>query len=145
VAYEKLRGKYDRYKRKNIVEASTSDSSIVHPQVDELTKLVKSLSVEMEKLKLEGKQTPRNTQNALITEVASEDQIILYIILPRDLRNRDMDDQKVQTPLQNNLVVDEEGEDEETDLEIHCLGDTSSSPHLTHSTYEESLMDNQIN
>jgi len=41
VASDKLRGKYDRDKRKNRVEASTSDSSVVHPQVDELTKLVK--------------------------------------------------------------------------------------------------------
>jgi len=52
---------------------------------------------------------------------------------------------KVQAPLQNNLVVDEKGDDEEIDLEIHCLGDTSSSPHLTQSSYEETLMDNQIN
>jgi hypothetical protein len=55
VASDKLRGKSDKDKRKNRVEASTFDSSIVHPQVDELTKLVKSLSVDMEKLKLEGK------------------------------------------------------------------------------------------
>jgi hypothetical protein len=31
------------------------------------------------------------------------------------------------------------------DPEIHCLGDTSSSPHLTQSAYEESLMDSQLN
>jgi hypothetical protein len=43
------------------------------------------------------------------------------------------------------LVVDEEGEEEETDPKIHCLGDTSSSPHLTQSAYEESLMDSQLN
>jgi hypothetical protein len=144
VASEKLRGKYDRDKRKNRFEASTSDSSIVHPQVDELTKLVKSLSAEMKKLKLEGKQTYRNTQNVdnrgnfRIPNNSPQ-------ILPRDLRNRDRDDKKVQAPLQNNLVVDEEGQDEETDPEIHCLGDTSSSPHLNQSAYEESLMDNQIN
>jgi hypothetical protein len=33
-----------------------SDASTTNPQVDELTKLVKSLSAEMEKLKLEGRQ-----------------------------------------------------------------------------------------
>jgi hypothetical protein len=144
VASDKLRGKYDRDKRKNRVEASTSDSSIAHPQVDELTKLVKSLFAEMEKLKLEGKHTYRNIQN--------DDNIGKFRrpnnppqILPRDPRNRDSDDQKVQAPLQNNPVVDEEGEDEETDPEIHFLSDTSSSPDLTQSTYEESLMDNQIN
>jgi hypothetical protein len=30
-------------------------------------------------------------------------------------------------------------------LEIHCFGDTPTFPHLTQSTYEESLMDNQLN
>jgi hypothetical protein len=143
LAADKLRGKSDRDRRKGRVEASTSDSPAVHPQVDELTKLVKSLSVEMEKLKLEGKQNYRNTHNAdnkgNFRRPNNAPQV-----LQRDQRNRDMDDKKVQAPLQNNLVVDEE-EDEETDPTIHCLGDTSSSPHLTQSAYEESLMDNQLN
>jgi hypothetical protein len=43
------------------------------------------------------------------------------------------------------MVDDEVGEDEETDPEIHCVGDTSPSPHLTQSAYEESLMDSQLN
>jgi hypothetical protein len=42
-------------------------------------------------------------------------------------------------------VVDEEEEEVEADHEIHCLGDTSPSPHLTQSSYEQSLMDIQIN
>jgi len=66
-------------------------------------------------------------------------------VLQRDPRNRDRDDQKVQAPLQNNLVSNEEGEDEETDPKIHCLGESSSSPHVTQSLYEESLMDSQLN
>jgi hypothetical protein len=55
VASDKLKGKSDRDRRKNKVEASTSDSSVVHSQVDEMTKLVKSLSTEIEKLKSEGR------------------------------------------------------------------------------------------
>jgi hypothetical protein len=43
------------------------------------------------------------------------------------------------------LIDDEEGENEEADQEIHCLGDTSTSPHLTQSAYEESLMNNHLN
>jgi hypothetical protein len=39
----------------------------------------------------------------------------------------------------------EEGEEEEDDPQIHYLGDTCSSPHLTQSAYEESLMDIQLN
>jgi hypothetical protein len=50
IASDKLSGKYDRDRRKNRAEASTSDSPIVHSWVDELTKLVKSLSNEIEKL-----------------------------------------------------------------------------------------------
>jgi hypothetical protein len=38
---------------------------------------------------------------------------------------------KIQTPLQNNLVTNEEGEEEEVDPEIHFLGYTSSFPYLT--------------
>jgi ABC-type phosphate transport system ATPase subunit len=63
VASDKLRGKSDRDRIKKKVEASTSDSFVVHSQVDELTKLVKSLSTEIEKLKLEGRQPYRNAQN----------------------------------------------------------------------------------
>jgi hypothetical protein len=48
---EKRRSKYDREKRKGRDEGSTFDSSISYPQVDELSKLVKSLSAKMEKLK----------------------------------------------------------------------------------------------
>jgi hypothetical protein len=107
--------------------------------VDELTKLVKSLSVEMEKLKLEGRQNNRNTQD-FGNRNNFRRQNNAPQILQRDQRNRD--DQKVQTPLQNNMVDDEEGENEEFDQEIHCLGDTSTSPHLTQSAYEESLMKN---
>jgi hypothetical protein len=47
--------------------------------------------------------------------------------------------------LQNNLVVDEEEEEVEADPDIHCLGDTSPSPHLTQSSYEKYLMDIPIN
>jgi hypothetical protein len=186
VACDKLRGKSDRDRRKSITEASNYDSHTVHPQVEELTKFVKSLSIEIEKLKLEGKQTYRNTQNTdnkgNFRRPNNAPQI-----LPRDPRNRERNDQRVQAPLQklklegkqtyrntqntdnkgnfrrpNNApqilprdprnrerndqrVVDEEGEEVEVDHEIHCLGDTSPSPHLTQSTYEQSLMDIQIN
>jgi hypothetical protein len=66
LAADKLRGKSDRDRRKKRVEASTSDSSGVNPQVDELTKLVKSLSAEMEKMKLEGRQKIIETHKILV-------------------------------------------------------------------------------
>jgi hypothetical protein len=61
-------------------------------------------------------------------------------------RGRDREDQKIQAPFQNNFVAEgEEGETDQLDPEIHCLGDTPPFPHLTQSEYEESLMDSQLN
>ena len=86
IASDKLRGKRDR--RKNNAEASTSDSHVVHSQVYELTKLVKSLSTEIEKLKSEGRQPYRNAQNTEnrgnFRRPNNSPQI-----LPRDPRNRE--------------------------------------------------------
>jgi hypothetical protein len=53
VSSDKIRWKSDRDRRKNRVEASTFYSVVVHSQVDELTKLEKSLFTEIEKLKSE--------------------------------------------------------------------------------------------
>jgi hypothetical protein len=104
LAVDKLRGKCDRDKRKQKEEASTSDASATNPQVDELTKLVKSLSAKMEKLKLEGRQENMNTQD-FGNQNNFRRQNNAPQILQRDQRN--IDDQKVQTPLQKNLVDDE--------------------------------------
>jgi hypothetical protein len=46
-AVDKLRRKADRDKRRGRSKVSTFGSSAIHPQVDELTKLVKSMSAEM--------------------------------------------------------------------------------------------------
>jgi hypothetical protein len=51
LAVDRLRSKYDRDRGKGRYEASTSGSSASHPQVDELTKMVKSLFADMEKMK----------------------------------------------------------------------------------------------
>jgi hypothetical protein len=64
LAVDKLRRKDDKDRGKGRSEDSTSGSSSSHPQVDKLTKMVKSLSAEMEKMKEEGKHTYRNLQNA---------------------------------------------------------------------------------
>jgi hypothetical protein len=140
---DELRSKADRDKRRGRSETSTS-SSVAHPQDDELIKLVKSLSVDMEKLKLEARQTYRSTQNVDNRGTFMRPNNAPHI-LPRDQRGEDRDDQRIKSPLQNNLVTDEEEEEEEVDPKIHCLGDTSSFPHLTQSAFEESLMDSQLN
>jgi hypothetical protein len=141
MAVNELRSKANRDRKNGRSETLTS-SSTAHPQNDELVRLVKSLVADMEKIKLETRQAYRNTQNVdnkgTFRRPNSAPQI-----LPRDQRGWDRDDQRIQAPLQNNLVTDEE--EEEVDPEIHCLGDTSSFPHLTQSAYEESLIDSQIN
>jgi hypothetical protein len=78
LAFENIRSKVDRDRRKGRAKASTSSSSASHPQVDELTKLVKSLSAKMEKLKFEGKQGYRNAQNLTIGVILG-DQIMPLI------------------------------------------------------------------
>jgi len=83
----------------------------------------------MEKISLEVKKNYNNPKNV--------DKRVNYRrpnntphIIQRHQRNRDRDHLKIHTPLQNNLVVDEEEGDEYLDPKIHCLGDTSSFPHL---------------
>jgi hypothetical protein len=55
LAVDKLRSKSDRDKGIGKFEASTSESSVAHPLEDEMARLVKSLSAEVERLKLEEK------------------------------------------------------------------------------------------
>jgi hypothetical protein len=142
LAVDRLRSKANRDRGRGISEASTSGSFASHSQVDELTKIVKSLSTEMEKIKFEGNQGYKNVPNtnsrANFRRLNNNAPQIIQI-------DRDKNDQKIQTPLKNNLVIDEEMEEEELDPEIHCIGDTSPFPHLTQSAYEESLMISQIN
>jgi hypothetical protein len=147
LAVDQLRNKTDRDRGRGRFEASTSSSSAPLPQMDEVTKLLKSLSARMERLELEGKQTYKNPQNIDNRGNFRRPNNNAPQIMPREQRDRDINDQKIQTPLPKNLAIEEEREEEELehDPEIHCVGDTSPFPHLTQSAYEESLMNSQIN
>jgi hypothetical protein len=57
---DKIRSKADRDRKKGRTEASTYRSCLSPPQMDEVTKLLISLSARMERLKLEGKKNYRN-------------------------------------------------------------------------------------
>jgi len=94
---------------------------------------------------MEGKQTYINPQNIDNRGNFRRPNNNAPRIMPREQRNKYRDDQRIHIPLQNNLVTDEEREEEDLDPEIHCIEDTSPFPHLTQSTYEESLMNSQIN
>jgi hypothetical protein len=141
---DRLRNKVDKDIPRRRVEASTSSSFSLPPQMDEVTKVLKFLSARMERLELEGKPMYRNPQNTDNRGFMRPNNNAPQI-MPREQRRKDRDDQRIQAPLQNNLVDDEEGEEEELDHEIHCIEDTSPFPHLTQSAYEESLMNSQIN
>jgi hypothetical protein len=95
---DKIRSKDDGDRRKGRSESSTSGSSATHPQVDELNKLVKSLSTEVERLKLERKQNYRNPPNdenrGNFRRPNNTPQIF-----QSSQRNRDRDDQRIQSPL----------------------------------------------
>jgi hypothetical protein len=95
LAVDRLRSKSDRDRGREISEVSTSGSSTSHPQVDELTKMVKSLSAEMEKMKTEGKQTHINPQNTDNRGNFRRSNNNVPQILPREPRSRDRDDQKI--------------------------------------------------
>jgi hypothetical protein len=145
LAADRLRSKTDVDRRKGRSEASTSGPSVPHPQVDELTRMVKSLSTEMERMKVEGRQAYKGPPNAEKGGGFRRPNNINSPTMQRE-KGRDREDQKIQAPFQNNFVAEgEEGETDEPYLEIHCFGDTPPFPHLTQSAYKESLMDSQLN
>jgi hypothetical protein len=113
--------------------------------VDELTKMVKSLSAKMEKMKFEGKQGYKNVPNTDNKGNLKRKNNHAPQIMLREQKDKDGNDQKIKNPLQNNLLIDEEREEEEHDPKIHFIGDTSPFTHLTQYAYEESLMNSQIN
>jgi hypothetical protein len=145
LAADRLRNKADADRRKGKSEASTSGTLVPHPQVDELTRMVKSLSAEMERMRVEGRQAYKGPQNAEKGGGFRRPNNFAPPNVQKE-RGRDREDQRIQAPFQNNFVAeDEEGETDKLEPEIHCFGDTPPFPHLTQSAYEESLMDSQLN
>jgi hypothetical protein len=61
---DRMRNKANADRRKGKSKASTSGTLVPHPQVDELTRMVKSLSAEMERMRVEGRQTYKGPHNA---------------------------------------------------------------------------------
>jgi hypothetical protein len=140
-----IRNKADRNIPRGRSQDMTSGPFTSPPQMDEVTKLLKSLSTRMERLEVEGNPTYINPQNVDNRGNFRRPNNNSPKIMTREQRDRDRNDQKIQTPLKNNLVINEETKEEDLDPEIYCLGDTSPFPHLTQSAYEESLMNSQIN
>jgi hypothetical protein len=90
----RLRNKADADSRKGRSEASTSGPSVPHPQVDELTKMVKSLSVEMERMKVEGRQAYKGPHNVENRGGFRRPNNVASPTIQRE-RGRDREDQKI--------------------------------------------------
>jgi hypothetical protein len=116
---DRLKSKADRDIPRGRVEASSSYSYPLPPQMDEVTKVLKSLSARMERWELEGKPVYRNPYNTDNKGFRRPCNNVPQVSL-REKRSRDRYDQRIQTPLQRNMVPHEEGEEiKELDPKIH--------------------------
>jgi hypothetical protein len=107
---DRIRNKADRDISRKRPEASPSNSSPLPFQVDEVTKVLKFLSARMERWELEGKPMYRNPKN-IDNRGFRRPRNNVPQDFPREQRRKDIEDQRIQTPLQNNLVAHEEGEE----------------------------------
>jgi hypothetical protein len=112
--------------------------------MDEMTKMLKTLTSEMARLKMEQKQPNRPAQEG---GYRNPNQFRrpnnIPQILPRERKNQD--DQKVLPPLQNNAVDEEEDNDgTKEDSAVHLTDSESVPLHVTQQEYEDTLIANQF-
>jgi hypothetical protein len=144
LAADKLKSRGDRDRKKKKEELPSSSNTTSDSKMDEMDKMLKTLTSEMERLKMEQKQPSRPTQEG---GYRNQNQFRrpnnAPQILPRERKNQE--DQKVLPPFQNNAVDEEEDEDDtEDDPAVH-LNDSESSPmHVTQHDYEDALILNQF-
>jgi ribonuclease HI len=139
-----LKSRGDRDKKKQREELPSSSHTTSDSKMDEMAKMLKTLTSEMARLKMETKQPSRPTQEG---GYKNPNQFRrpnnVPQIFPRERRNQE--DQKVLPPFQNNAVEEvEEIDDTEEDSTVH-LNDTELPPtHLTQQDYEDALILNQF-
>jgi hypothetical protein len=144
LAADKLKSRSDRDRKKKKEELPSSSNTTSDSKMDEMAKMLKTLTSEMARLKMEQKQPSRPAQEG---GYRNQNQFRrpnnAPQILPRERKNQD--DQKVLPPFQNNAVDEEEDEDDtEDDPAVH-LNDSESSPmHVTQQDYEDALISNQF-
>jgi hypothetical protein len=111
LAADKLKSRSDRDRKKQKEELPSSSNSASDTKIDEVAKMLKTLTSEMERLKMEQKQPNRPAQEG---GYRNPNQFKrpnnVPQILPRERKNQD--DQKVLPPFQNNAVDEEEDEDD---------------------------------
>jgi hypothetical protein len=144
LAVNQLRNVSDRNTSKSRPKASSSSSSPLPQQTDETARAIKSLVAQMERWEFERKpmyRNPLNTDERFFRRPANN----VPQVFTREQSRKNKEDQRVQAPLQNNLVDHEEREEiDEFGPEIHCIQEAPPFPHLKQSAYEESPMSAQI-
>jgi hypothetical protein len=131
LAAKKLNSRGDRDRKKQKEELPSSSHTKSDSKMDEMAKILKTLTSKMARLKMEQKQPSRpKKEGGYINPNQFRRPNNVPQILPRERRNQE--DQKVLPPFQNNAVEEvEEVDDTEDDPTVH-LNDTESSPtHLT--------------
>jgi hypothetical protein len=118
LAAKKLKSRGDRDKKKQKEELPSSSNATSDSKMDEMDKMLKNMTYDMEILKMEQKQPSRPTQEGgYINQNQFRRPNNAPQILPRERKNQE--DQKV-LPLQNNAVDEEEDEyDTEDDPAVH--------------------------
>jgi hypothetical protein len=112
--------------------------------MDEMAKMLKNLTSEMTRLKMEQKQSNRPAQESGYrnpNQFSRPNNVPQF--LPSERKNQD--DQKVLPPFQNHATDEEEDEDDIEEYPTVHLNDSESTPlHVTQHDYEHALIANQF-
>jgi hypothetical protein len=128
---DKLKTRDDRYRKNKKEEMHSYSNATSDSKIDEMAKMLKDLTSEMERLNMEKKQPSRPAQEG---GYRNQNQFRrpnnAPHILPRERKNQE--DQNVLPPFDNN-EIDEEGDEDdiEYDLVVHLNDSETSSMHVT--------------
>jgi hypothetical protein len=145
LASQKRKGESDRRRSKN----EASSSSHADPKLDKMAKMLESLTSEISKLKIENKQPVKGRstydpagRNPNLNPNSFRRNNQPTQILQREKNSNE--DQRIKVPLQNVVMDDDNGEDQEDgEGDIHCVGEETGKSYLTQQDYEKSLMTEQ--
>jgi hypothetical protein len=145
LAAERLKTKSDRDRKKQKEDVpSSSNTTTSDPKIDEMDKMLKTLTSELARLKLEAKQPNRPVQEGgNMNPNQFRRPHNAPHIMQRERRNHE--DQRIFPPFQNNAVEDtEESDDVEENSTANLDGTELPTSHLTQQEYEDSLISNQF-
>jgi hypothetical protein len=139
-----LKSKSDKDKKKQREELPSSFHITSESKIDEMAKMLKTLTFEMDRLKMETKKPRRLThEGGYKNSNQFRKPNNVHQIFPREMRNQEY--QWFFPPFQNNAVEEvEEIDDTEEDSIVHLNDTELPSTHLTKHDYEDALILNQF-